>query len=166
MNCADWETRVTLHAGGDLAGADASLVERHLSECSACQLLWSGVRESLAELRAAHGDLPAPAHFTAVRGRVMAELERSAQPWRRLAWICGVAAVTALLLMFVVWPSRVVPEAPRVLASIPPAPEVVKASPAVRTVVRQAVAHVPRKTPLTIKLQTADPNIVIYWIAD
>ena len=78
MNCADWETRVALHAGGDLTGAKAMEVEQHLGECSACQLLWSGVRESLAELQAAHGDLPAAAHFTAVRGRVMAELERSA----------------------------------------------------------------------------------------
>ena len=92
MNCADWETRVALHAGGDLTGAKAVEVEQHLGECSACQLLWSGVRESLAELQAAHGELPAAAHFTAVRGRVMAELERSARPWRRLAWISGVAA--------------------------------------------------------------------------
>ena len=99
MNCADWETRVALHAGGDLTGAKAVEVEQHLGECSACQLLWSGVRESLAELQAAHGELPAAAHFTAVRGRVMAELERSARPWRRLAWISGVAAVAALLLL-------------------------------------------------------------------
>ena len=99
MNCVDWEARVALHAGGDLTGAKAVEVQQHLGECSACQLLWSGVRESLAELQAAHGELPAAAHFTAVRGRVMAELERSARPWRRLAWICGVTAVAALLLV-------------------------------------------------------------------
>jgi len=165
MNCADWETRVTLHAGGDLTGAKAMEVEEHLGECSACQLLWSGVRESLAELQAAHGELPAAAHFTAVRGRVMAELERSARPWRRIAWI-SVAGAAALLLLLTVWPGRGVPEAPRMLARIPPPPEVVKAAQPVRPVVRQAVAQVPRKGPLTIKLQTADPNIVIYWIAD
>ena len=67
MNCADWEARVALHAGGDLTGAKAAEVEQHLGECSACQLLWSGVRESLAELQAAHEELPAAAHFTAVR---------------------------------------------------------------------------------------------------
>jgi hypothetical protein len=161
MNCADWETRVALHAGGDLTGAKAAEVEQHLGECSGCQLLWSGVRESLAELQAAHGEVPAAAHFTAVRGRVMAELERSARPWRKLAWVCGVGAVAALLLVLALRPGREVPEAPRILARIPPAPAVVKAVPEVRPV-RQVVARVP----LTIKLQTTDPNIVIYWIAD
>jgi hypothetical protein len=166
MNCVAWEIRVALHAGGDLTGAKAVEVEQHLGECSACQLLWSEVRESLAELQAAHGKLPAAAHFTAVRGRVMAELERSARPGRSLAWISGLAAAVALLLLLALRPGREVTEVPRMLAHIPPAPEVVKPAPPVRPLVRQAVAHEPRRTPVTIKLQTADPNIVIYWIAD
>ena len=167
MRCVEWEVRVALHAGGDVPGAEALEVERHLGECSECQLLWSGVRESLAVLRAAHAELPAAAHFTALRSRVMAELEQRARPWRRLAWISGVGAVAALLLLLAFWPARVVPEAPRMLAWIPPAPEVAKAPPAVRRPpVRQSAAHAPRRAPLTIKLQTADPNIVIYWIAD
>ena len=99
----------------------------------------------------------------------MAELERRARPWRRLAWISGVAAA-AVLLLLALWPARVVvPEAPRVLARIPPAPEVAKAAPAVRVPVRRvacARGHASRRAPLTVKLQTADPNIVIYWIAD
>jgi hypothetical protein len=165
MNCVEWETRVALHAGGDVTGAEAVKVERHLGECSGCQVLWSGVRESLAVLRAAHAELPDAAHFTAVRSRVMAELERGARPWLRLAWISGIA-VAALLLLVALWPARVVPEAPRLLASIPTAPEVVKASSVVRPRVRPIVARAQRKAPLTIKLQTADPNIVIYWIAD
>ncbi len=167
MNCVEWETRVALYAGGDLAGADAMDVERHLEECSACQSLSSGVRESLAVLQAAHAEVPSSAYFTAVRSRVMAELERSARAWRRLAWISGVGVAAALLLMFALWPSpRAVPQAPRMLASIPPAPAVVKAASAVHRPVRQVVAHVPSRTPLTVKLQTTDPNIVIYWIAD
>jgi hypothetical protein len=73
----------------------------------------------------------------------------------------------ALLLMFALWPSpRAVPQAPRMLASIPPAPVVVKAAPAIRRPVRQVAARVRPRTPLTVKLQTTDPNIVIYWIAD
>jgi anti-sigma factor RsiW len=168
MNCVEWEARVALHAGGDLAGAEAVEVERHLAECAACQLLWSGVRKSLAVLQAAHGELPAAAHLTAVRSRVMAELERGTRPWRRLAWISGAAAVAALALVLALalWPARVVPEPPRLLAWIPPAPEVVKPAPVVRPHVRQVVPRAPRRAPLTIKLQTADPNIVIYWIAD
>ena len=168
MRSTEWEVRVALHAGGDVTGAEAVEVERHMGECSACQLLWSGMRESLAVLQAAHAELPEAAHFTAVRSRVMAELERSARPWRRLAWISSVAAA-AILLLVAFWPARVVPEAPRMLAWIPPAPEVAKARPAVRPPVRKAVGRIaaaPRRAPLTIKLQTADPNIVIYWIAD
>jgi len=166
MTCAEWETRVALDAGGDLAGAEAAEVKRHLGECSACQLLWSGVRESLAVLQAAHAEAPLEAHVAAVRARVMAELERSARPWHRLAWISGVAAVAVLLLAAMLWPARRVPEAPRLLARIPAAPEVVKAAPAARPAARRMVARAPRRAPLTIKLQTADPNIVIYWIAD
>jgi hypothetical protein len=169
MTCVEWEDRVALHAGGDLTGAEVAEVERHLGECSGCQLLWSGLRESLAVLRSAHAELPAAAHFTAVRSRVMAELERRARPWHRFAWVSGAAAVAALLLV-ALWPARVVPEPPLLLASIPPAPEVAKVAPVVRPLVRplvrQVVAHAPPRAPLTIKLQTADPNIVIYWIAD
>ena len=162
MNCVEWEERVALHAGGDLTGAEAAAVERHLGECSACQLLWSGVRESLSVLQAAHAELPAAADFTAVRSRVRAELERRARPWGRLAWISGVAAA-AVLLLVAMWPARVaVPEAPRMMARIPPAP-------AVPVLVRRAAAraaHRPGRAPLTVKWQTADPKIVIYWIAD
>lgn len=166
MTCVEWETRVALDAGGDLAGAEAAEVERHLGECSACQVLWSGVRESLVVLQAAHAEAPLAAHFTAVRARVMAELERNARPWRRLAWVAGAAAVAALLLVAMLWPARPVPRAPRLLARIPSAPEVVKAAPVARPAARRMVAHAPRRAPLTIKFQTADPNIVIYWIAD
>jgi anti-sigma factor RsiW len=161
MNCVEWETQVALYAGGDLTGAKAPAVERHLGECSACQVLCSGVRESLAVLQAAHAELPAPADFTAVRSRVMSELERRARSWRRLAWISGVAAAVVLVVL-AIWPARVVPEPPRVLARIPMAPEV-------RMPVRQVAAHVgraKRRAPLTVKWQTADPKIVIYWIAD
>jgi hypothetical protein len=129
MNCAEWETRVALHAGGDLTGGEAADVERHLGECSACQAFWSDLRESLAVLQSAHADLPAPGHFTAVRSRVMAELQHRARPWRRLAWISGVAVAAAAALLVALWPARVAPEAPRLLASIPPAPQVAKVSP-------------------------------------
>jgi hypothetical protein len=172
MNCVEWETRVALHAGGDLTGAEAVDVEWHLSECSACQVFWSRLRESLAVLRAAHAVVPASPHFTAVRSRVMAELENRARRWRWLAWMAAGAAL-AVLLMVALRPARVVPEAPRLLASIPPAPRLAKVVPLVTQAVRRSrrlsvarVAHTPRRAPLTIKFQTADPNIVIYWIAD
>jgi hypothetical protein len=166
----EWETRVALHAGGDLTGAEATEVERHLGECSGCQVLWSGVRESLAEIRSAHTSVPVAAHFTAVRSRVIAELERDARRWRRLAWVSGLG-VTAALLLLALWPPRAIPDPPLRLASIPPArwvvkPKVVKVPRAVRRPARQVVSQTPRRSPVTVKLQTTDPNIVIYWIAD
>jgi len=170
MNCVEWEERVALHAGGDLAGGEAAVVEQHLGECPACQVLWSGLREDLSMLKAAHAELPAAAHFTAVRSRVMAELERQARPWWKWSWIYGFAAVAAILMLLAVWPRGPVPVAPRILASIPEAPLVVAAAPAPappprphRERVLLAAAH---REPLTIKMQTADPNIVIYWIAN
>jgi hypothetical protein len=168
MNCVEWETRVALHAGGDLTGAEAVELERHLGECSGCQVFWSGLRESLAVLQSAHAVVPDAAHFTAVRSRVMAKLQPKARPWRRLAWFSVAAAATAALLLVALWPARVVSEAPRLLASIPPAPQVAKAPPAlvVRPPRRLLAASTPPRVPLTIKFQTADPSIVIYWIAD
>jgi hypothetical protein len=167
MNCVEWETRVALHAGGDLTDAEAVEVERHLGECPGCQAFWSGMRESLAVLQSAHAVVPAAAHFTAVRSRVMAELERGARPWRWLAWTATGAAL-AVLLLVALRPARVVPEAPRLLASIPPAPQVANVARVVRPprLLVRHVPHAPRREPLTIKLQTEDPNIVIYWIAD
>ncbi|MGA9626465.1 MAG: zf-HC2 domain-containing protein, partial [Bryobacteraceae bacterium] len=76
MNSSDWEERVALHAGGDLPPAEAAEVERHLRECAACQVLASGLKQSLALLKEAHNEPLAPAHFSAVRARVMAELEQ------------------------------------------------------------------------------------------
>jgi hypothetical protein len=156
-NCAEWQERIALYAGGDAAEG----VEGHLAECAACQEFWSEMRESVEALRSLEGDVPDPAHFAAVRARVIGEIEQSRQVWRRLAWISGVAA---MLLAMLLWPrERVVPNPPRMMAAIPGAPLVVSA--------RQVDLLPPprqheRRAPITVRLQTPDPNIVIYWIAD
>lgn len=121
--------------------------------------------EYLDILQAAHSEPLDPAHYTAVRARVLAEIERTRTPWRRLAWLSGVGTLAACLL-FAIWFQRR-PEAPRpraVVFAIPPAPAPVPVVYAAH--VERARAARPRREPLTIKLQTSDPNIVIYWIAD
>jgi hypothetical protein len=162
MNCVDWQERIALHAGGDASPGEAAEVERHLGECPGCQVFWSGMKESLAVLREVHAELPDAAHFTAVRTRVIAELERSRHPWRRLAWISGVAAALMLLVAF--WPrtTAVVVDPPRVVAVIPPATLVKKGGQANRLPHQRQE----KREPITVQLQTSDPNIVIYWIAD
>jgi hypothetical protein len=163
-NCAEWEERIALHAGGDAAEG----VEGHLAECPACQEFWSEMRESVEALRSLEGDVPDPAHFAAVRARVIGEIEQPRRVWRRLAWISGVAA---MLLAVLLWPrERVVPDPPRMMAAIPKAPLAYARGSDHNVMLRsrarrQAVARTNR-TPLTVRLQTPDPNIVIYWIAD
>uniref|UniRef100_Q01ND7 Putative zinc-finger domain-containing protein n=1 Tax=Solibacter usitatus (strain Ellin6076) TaxID=234267 RepID=Q01ND7_SOLUE len=161
MNCADWQERIALHAGGDAEPAEAAMVEQHIGECAGCQIFWSGVKESLAVLHDVQAELPEAADFAAVRARVIGELERSRGGWRRLAWIPALAAIAVLTI--VLWPSRTeIPPAPRITASIPSAPLVISpVRPRHVVTVRQE-----KHEPLTIRLQTSDPNIVIYWIAE
>ncbi len=161
MNCVVWHERIALHAGGDAAPAEAATVERHLGECAGCQVFWSGMKESLAVLREVHAELPEEAHFAAVRARVIGEIGAPRPVWRRVAWISAVAAMA--LLAVAMWPSRTeIPAVPRMEAAIPSAPLVVRpARPHRVATVRQQ-----KREPLTIRLQTSDPNIVIYWIAE
>jgi hypothetical protein len=156
MNCAAWEERIALHAGGDAVEG----VETHLAECRECTAFWQEMRESVEALRSLPGEELDNAHYTAVRARVMAELERPRAAWRRLAWIAGVAA---LVIVALGWPRRemAIPDPPRIMAAIPSAPLVMTARRASVVKVRRE-----RREPLVVKLQTSDPNIVIYWIAD
>jgi hypothetical protein len=116
-------------------------------------------------LRTAHNEPIDAAHYTAVRARVLAEIESQRNPWRRLAWLSGVGAlIVALLLLLPAYrpglpplPGVAVPGvAANLIAAVPPQPQPK----------RLAQAKRPIREPLTIKLQTSDPNIVIYWIAD
>ena len=184
MNCSHWEERIALHAGGDLPPAEAVEVERHLRECAGCQVLASGLQRSLALLREAHDEPLAEAHFSAVRARVVAELEqerRRGALWaRRRAWGYGLAVVAvALLAMLALRPGRVpvVANTNRSLtvAALSPPVAVARepaAAPPQRRVARRKASRasapqvVPDREPLIVKLLTDDPNVVIYWIAD
>src|SRR5689334_21617250 len=98
-------------------------------------------------LKAAHRDPIDPAHYTAVRARVLAEIERTRSPWRRYAWLSGaIAAALALLALLYPMPRPAMPAlsqiayaplAPMVHASAVPRPKPLAA----------------RLQPLTIKLQ-------------
>jgi hypothetical protein len=132
--------------------------------------------QSLALLREAHSAPLAAAHFSAVRARVVAELEQQRRPLWRRAWGYGLAAAAvALLAMLALRPGRtperrtnvvVAVHAPSIAVSepvIPPAPHRRVA----RRVVRPpSVPDSPAREPLIVKLLTDDPNVVIYWIED
>lgn len=180
MNCADWEERIALYEGGDLAPDESAEVERHLAGCAGCQVFASGIRESLALLREAHAEPLDDSAFAAVRAGVIGELER--RPARR--WWLVLAAAAAAALMVAIFAIRTTPPQPvvAVRTEAPPRrveiPRPVEASPApppavvVRVHHRRPRPHPAEETPkaetppLVVKMVTDDPNIVIYWIAD
>jgi anti-sigma factor RsiW len=168
MNCMDWEERLALYAGGDLAPSTAAEVERHLAECAGCQLFASGLKASLELLRDAHEDALNPAHFAAVRSRVVAQLERERRPFWRRAWVYGLAvAAAALLLAIAVRPSRfVVPRPPEVAMIHPPAVAIPVPPPRPPRTTRKPRPKVEPREPVLVRLVTDNPDVVIYWISE
>lgn len=163
MNCREWEERIA----SDL---DDSAVARHVADCAGCQVFASGLRQALAELRAAHKEEIAPAHYAAVRARVMAEL----QPRRRWGWAWAAVAAGAIALAAVSLEQRMrVAELPRTTAAavIPDAPlEISRAKgaggalPPARGSVRKTGTRAVEQ--ILVKIETSNPEVVIYWIAE
>ncbi|MBZ5724413.1 MAG: zf-HC2 domain-containing protein [Acidobacteriia bacterium] len=189
MNCSDWEERIAMYVGGELAASEAAEVGRHVADCAGCQVFASGLQQSLALLRAAHQEPLAPAHFAAVRARVLAELAGERRAWWRRAWVYGLAgaAAVALLVALAGRPGRAPQPVrrPEIAVTRPPAEPpkvaVAEAAPEPKPVPR--VRHGRRAGPgpapqpvqlalarppetMTVKLVTDDPNIVIYWITE
>jgi hypothetical protein len=177
MNCRDWEERIA----GDL---DDAAAEAHIAECPGCQVFASGLRQTLAELRSAHAEEIAPAHYAAVRARVMAEL----RPRRRWGWIWAAAGVAAAVFIAVSVESRMkVQELPvvAVRVAVPPSPlpdgrgsggglsaesgrgslSAVSENGARRERVKAPRRRAPREE-IVMKIETGDPDVVIYWIAE
>ena len=165
MNCVEWEERVALYAGGDLAAEETAGVERHLGECAGCQVFASGMKQALETLREAHGETPVEAHFAAVRARVM---ERVASP-RRMAWWYAVAAAAAVLVAALAvrleW--RPVPPVPVAAVRTPPPPAGALVIPKrTERAARPAGIRRARTEQVLVRLETDNPDVVIYWIAE
>jgi hypothetical protein len=163
MNCIGWEERVALYAGDDLVDSD---MERHLAECAACREFCAEIRAMLTSLREEHGAEIQAAEFAAVRSGVIAEIERGRRVWRRLAWASGVGIAAALVMGLALRPGPLLGPPPRVAVNIPSAVMTPRAER--RAVSPPQAASLPHKKreAVLVKLQTSDPNIVIYWIAD
>ena len=143
-------------------------------------------------LREAHQEPIAPAHYAAVRARVLAELRRERRPVWRWGWVWGLAAVVVAVAVMVF--PRPVPvggtgvptdvAGPSAFLEFPvygPAAPVVEENrpvPVRRThrVVVQAKQEAKQEANqegrpggpphVVIKLLTDDPNVVIYWIGE
>jgi len=175
MRCAEWEERIALWAGGDLA-EEAAEVERHLRVCPACGVFAEELRESLEMMRGAHAaEIPAAA-YTVVRACV---LERLARPWWKRAWVYAAAVIILIIAAGIGLTRRSTRPAPMaavhanvrspVSAEVPPdyrsltvaAPKSVQ-----RRVPKQAYRSHREKETVLVKIETGNPDVVIYWIAE
>jgi hypothetical protein len=160
-------------------------VERHLGECPGCQMFSSGLTESQGVLQEFHREPLAPAHFAAVRARVLAELERRRRPFWRRGWAFGFAAVAVALLVVVAPPvrsllapnPRPIPKSPVASSAgglaagvfVPPDSQgapVTQGSPRIASHPRRARLKAQRGEPVLIRIVSDNPDVVIYWIAE
>jgi hypothetical protein len=188
-HCEQWQERIALAAGGDLALEEQAAVERHTAACEACRGMLGSVREGLAILREAHAEPIEAGHLPAMRARVMAEVgARRRRGWLWAAVLAGAAAAAAMI-----WTRPVVaPQLQHVATVRQPAPTVTaedcgadpldcagRARPAGARKASKSRSRGAGSRPgslsydrpaaqaqqVVVKLITDDPNVVIYWIA-
>lgn len=179
MSCTNWEERIALHAGGDLPQAEVAEVKAHLAACEGCRAVAATYGAGIEWMREAHGEPITPAHYAAVRARVLEELRRPRRPaWRRV-WVGGLAAAAAAVILMLSPKPVHTPERVEMAVIRPAVPQMEQQMPVVHASVmhprrarkapREAAVSAPEKRPaepLVVKLLTDDPNVVIYWIAD
>jgi hypothetical protein len=191
MSCEAFEKLIALDAGGDLAPAEAAQLQAHLEACAPCRELARSIGESQAGLKALAGaglDEDALARWRrGLLARIDAEPRRRILGWR---WAWAAAAAMALVALVAVpqlprrTPSKgpvasprspVAQAVPPALASPPPVARAVPSASARPPRPPAAIAHrrplhppapAPVAEPLLVKLETADPNVVIYWFVD
>jgi hypothetical protein len=120
-----------------------------------------------------------PSELAAWRRGVMERVAAGDRPQRRFAWpwVGAAAAAAAAVLLLAVAHVASRPAPPK------PAPVVAHVAPPARPAVQRPpepqpppVAHVRRRPakpkpavkaePLLVRLETSDPNVIIYWIAE
>lgn len=167
MSCGECHERIALDAY-------SAEVERHLETCAECREFRAGLERVLGMLEEAHQQAFGDAELAPVRERVRARITAGRRRWAPV-WAGGLAAA---LLLLAVWigqrHTRPVSDRERPVAAVlpskpqpvpaPTAPVKVKRPARVRRV-RNAALPRPAE-PLTVKLITDDPNVVIYWIID
>jgi hypothetical protein len=117
----------------------------------------------LAEFQEAHAEEVAPAVYAAVRARVLAEL----RPRRRWGWVWAAAGVAVVALGIAVREQMRVEEL-RVVAKAPqiPAADLRRGRMPARMPAWRAGGSLYRREEIVMKIETGDPDVVIYWIAE
>ena len=97
MTCAEFEERIALYVGGDLAPSEWPAVQEHLRVCSDCATLARELEEDRAWL-ASRPPETADVDFAAMRREIRRKIDRPRWIWK---WIAAAAAV--LLAVGVAW---------------------------------------------------------------
>jgi len=190
MNCRSFEKLVALYVEGDLSGWKAEAVEAHLKACAQCREFAQELRVSQAALKSLRQDTLDEAVFQTVRTRVLSSLGAGKVRLAFPVWRYALAACL-LILMVVSFLKLRRPSQFRTtpviasLANHPQAPAAEHVPAPVRETslhalkagrprrrsrhvltARASTGNLPRPEPLTIKLVTDNPKVVIYWQVD
>jgi anti-sigma factor RsiW len=174
------EERLALHAGSDLAWDQTGAVEEHLRNCAECRASLAQFRNDRAVLLDSLRE-PAADELLDVRRRVLQRLEGQRPP--RRDWIWGTAAVAAIVVAMMLFPSHSsrrkitadpatasylrVPYHQVVQPSLPNIPADVDSRRASRHRLEPGLRSVAllsqRDGPPILKMTTSDPEVVILW---
>ena len=165
MTCAEFEERIALYVGGELAPGERLAVEEHLRVCAECAALARELEEDRAWL-ASRPPETAEVDFAAMRLEIRRRIDRPRWIWK---WI---AAAAAVLLAFGVAVNmrRERPLPPvaarkevavrKEVAAVTTAPRPKEAA-VRRRRVRRAAAPEQTASTVKIRLATRDPNVTI-----
>jgi predicted anti-sigma-YlaC factor YlaD len=159
MTCTERERDLALCVGGDLQ--DAAL-ERHVQSCPRC-------REYVASMRALLADMAADAAPAApeISTAVMRRIRMRRYGWAALgATAAAVSLIVATFVNTVMQPVATIAMEPRAPAAVLVTHDAVRTAPKVHRARHHRPKPVARTEPVVVKLITADPNVVIYWITD
>jgi hypothetical protein len=172
------EEQIALYATGDLAAGEAIAVAAHVQDCQLCRAALAGFRETQSFVVASLID-PSGDELSEVREGIRMKLRQRSELRQHRGWAWwAVGATAAVVLIFTTFENRPVTApkpAPPVARFVPPEVPHLEA-PRVSTIIshRPPLRHrdagirsvdliARADQPVTIKMTTADPNVVILW---
>lgn len=168
MNCRRFEKLFALDVDGDLTARKRRAVAEHMAVCERCRDFAARLEASQRAVRDLANETVDEEVLDEIRARVLALVAEQGRP--RRSWRFAYAAIPTVLAVAaaVVWMSRPEPQGPppvpRPVAWMPAPP--VRKPTARRAVRKRTPAPKPRPEPLLVKLETSDPNVIIYWIVE
>jgi len=185
MNCKHSENDLALYVEGDLPEAKAKEMEVHVLACTGCRQVLAELSRSQAVFKSIRQETVSAAELAELRVRVMERVAvRKPKPfWGRWAYVLAGAAFVVVIMAGVLARGGHRDEKAVKVVELAPPPTAVQAvfAPAkveTQNPVKVNVKHRARKkviqpkvsaepaAPMMVKLQTDDPNIVIYWLFD